>query len=177
MPKDNKRKRLGEILIDQGVLTREGLDRALAVQKQEGGLLGAILSKLHLVTEEDIVIALATQFNYPYLPIENFAVNPEVVKLIPEELIKRYVMMPIDRLNNVLTVVMADPSNEEAIRELESVSHCRVQAFVGTVTEIEKAIKKHYKTIKFDGALKPDDKVTHSFQKMIGKSPEDQKRS
>jgi hypothetical protein len=155
-----KKKRLGEILIEQGVLTKEQLQRALDLQKQETGLIGEILIRHKMLKEEDIVIALATQFNYPYLSVENFAINPEAIKIIPEELVQRYLFVPVDKVNNVLTIIMADPSNDAAIREIETVSQSRVQAFVGTVTEIQTALRKHYRTIRLEEELSPSEKVS-----------------
>jgi len=145
MAGDQGRKRLGEILIEQNSITRDQLKKALEEQKGTDALLGEMLIKLKFLSEEDIVIALATQFNFPYLPIDNFEVNSHAVRSVPVELVKKYLFMPIDKIKSILTVVMADPANEEAIHEIEQASSCRVQAFVATVTEIKKSIKRHYK--------------------------------
>jgi len=102
-------KLLGEILLEQGKVTKEGLDRALKAQQREGGLLGQILVKMRLVTEQEIVTTLATQFGYPYLPVANCQIEPGTLKLIPENVARQYHVIPIDRIANTLTVVMADP--------------------------------------------------------------------
>ena len=139
------KKRIGEILIENGTLTQEQLKVALESQKQEPGkLLGKVLIELGYVTEEDIVVALATQFNVPYLPIGNFTLGDAVDGLIPKELIQKYICMPVDRIGNLLTVVMADPTNEQAIKEIESATQCKVQAFVATATEISAVIQQHF---------------------------------
>lgn len=140
-----RRKRLGEILIDQGMLTMPDLNRALDIQKEEGGLIGAILLRHKMVKEEDLVIALATQFNYPYLSVESYAINAEAIRAVPAELVRKHLFIPVDKAGNFLTVVMADPSNDAAIAEIEKESGCKVQAFLGTVTEIETAIHRQYK--------------------------------
>ena len=145
MVADSGPKKLGQILIEQGVLTVENLEKALEVQKTESGLLGEILIRLKMVHEEDIVIALATQFNFPYLAVQNFTINQEAVQSVPAELAIRHTFIPIDKVHNILTVVMADPSNQESIRQIEEKTGCRVQAFVGTVSEIEESVKKNYK--------------------------------
>src|SRR3989338_5651506 len=144
MPKDTGPKKIGEILLEHGALSEEHLSEALREQKSHGGLLGEILIRLGYVKEEDIVVALATQFNFPYLPIDNFEINPHAVKAVPAETACQFVCIPIDRIQTILTVVMSDPSNTQAIQALEQASGCRIQAFVGTVTEIKKAIKKYY---------------------------------
>lgn len=165
------RKKLGQILIDQGVLSQENLDQALEQQKKESGLLGQILIRMQLVREEDIVIALATQFNYPYLAIQNFIVNPEALKVVPAALAVKYSFLPIDKVKNILTVVMADPSNEEVVREIESASACRVQAFVGTVSEIEESIRTYYKPSLMPETKPDDQKVKMSFKSSTPASP------
>ena len=147
MDSEQGRKRLGEILIEQGVLNQQKLEQALTEQKSKGSLLGEILVRLGFVKEEDIVIALATQFNFPYLPLENFEVNPRAVKLVPVELVTKYLFMPIDKMKTILTVVMSDPSNGAAISEIETASGCHAQPFVGTVTEIKRSIERHYKVV------------------------------
>lgn len=138
--------KIGEILIEHGALTPEQLNEALEHQKKERGkLLGKVLIDLGYVTEEDIVIALATQFNVPYLPIANFALPEGRDKLIPKELVHKYICVPLDRIGDVLTVVMADPTNEQAIREIETATKCKVQVFVATATEIAAVIRKHFR--------------------------------
>ena len=138
-------KRIGEILIENGTLTQAQLDKALEDQeKAPGKLLGKILIDLGFVTEEDIVVALATQFNVPYLPLGNFTFNETLADLFPKELIQKYLCVPLERIGNLLTVVMADPTNEDAIREIEAATNYKVQAFVATATEITTAIQQQF---------------------------------
>jgi len=138
-------KRIGEILIENGSLTQDQLGEALDRQKKTPGkLLGKVLIELGFVTEEDIVVALATQFNVPYLPIGNYTLNEAASELFPKELIQKYLCIPLDRIGNLLTVVMADPTNEQAIQEIEAATKCKVQAFVATTTEITTTIQQHF---------------------------------
>ena len=140
------KKRIGEILIENGSITPVQLKQALEQQKKEPGkLLGKILFELGFVTEEDIVVALATQFNVPYLPIGNFNLSDTASELIPKELIQKYMCIPLERVDNLLTVVMVDPTNEEAIREIEAVTKCKVQTFVATTSEIATVIQQRFK--------------------------------
>ena len=95
-------------------------------------------------------------------------INPEAIKCVPAALAAKYILIPIDKVENILTVVMSDPSNEEALLEIEAVSQCRIQTFVGTVSDIEKAIRKHYKLADLDAARKTDgEKVKMSFKSVI----------
>ena len=137
-------KRIGEILLERGVLTRAKLEEALAKQQAHGGLLGQVLIQLGYTTEEEIALALTAQYGFPYLPLDNYEIDGGLTALIPEGVARQYCLIPIDRIGNALTLVMADPSNVKAIEEIELLTKCIVQTFVSTPTEIEKAITKHY---------------------------------
>ncbi|MBI4368207.1 MAG: hypothetical protein HY588_02325 [Candidatus Omnitrophica bacterium] len=143
------KKRIGEILIENGSLTPDQLTKALEQQKTKPGkLLGKILIEMGFVSEEDIVVALATQFNVPYLPIGNFTISEAVDRLIPKEIIKKHVCVPLERVGDLLMVVMADPTNEQAIQEIEAATKCKVQTFVATPTEIWAVIQQHFHITK-----------------------------
>lgn len=138
-------KKIGEILIENGSITRDQLEKALTRQKNSAGkLLGTVLIEMGFVTEEDIVIALSTQFNVPYLSIKNVTFNKTTSTLIPQELIQKYTCVPLNKIGNLLTVVMADPTNEQAIREIEASTKCKVQVFTTTTSEILAAIQKYF---------------------------------
>lgn len=139
------KKRIGEILIENGSINQDQLKKALELQKElPGKLLGKILVEMGSVTEEEIVIALATQFNVPYLPIANFVFNEASEKLIPKDIIQKYLCIPLEKIGNLLTVVMADPTNEQAIREIEEGTKSKVQAFVASTSEINAALQQHF---------------------------------
>ncbi len=142
------KKRLGEILVERGDISKGQLENALLAQKKKGGLIGQMLVKLGYVTEEGIVTALATQFGSPYLPLSNYQIEPELIKLVPENVAKQYYAIPIDKMGQVLTVAMADPTNEMAIKDLEYITKCKIQVFVGTASEIMATINQYYKSEK-----------------------------
>jgi len=137
-------KRIGEVLLERGVITHKKLEEALAYQKEHGGLLGQVLIRLGYTTEQEIALALTAQYGFPYLPLDNYEIDGGLTTLIPVDLARRYCLIPIDRIGNALTLVMADPSNMKAIEEIELLTKCVVQTFVSTPTEIEKAIGRHY---------------------------------
>ena len=139
-------KKIGEILVENGSITQKQLGEALNYQKKQPAvLLGKILIELGYVSEGDIVVAVATQYNVPYLPVGNFSFTETAETLIPKELIQKHVCVPLERIGNLLTVVMADPTNEQAIREIEEATKCRVQAFVGTASEIASVIRDRFR--------------------------------
>ncbi|MBI4341378.1 MAG: hypothetical protein HY598_03755 [Candidatus Omnitrophica bacterium] len=138
-------KRIGEVLLERGVITAKELEKALAYQKERGGLMGQALIQLGFVTEEEIALALTAQYGFPYLPLDNYEIDGGLTALIPEETARQYCLIPVDRIGNALTLAMADPSNLQAIEAVELMTKCVVQTFVSTPSDILKAIEKHYK--------------------------------
>lgn len=138
-------KQLGELLIEQGVVDQKQVDRALAVQKEKGGLVGEILVELGFAKEEDIAQALTAQYGFPYLPLASYEIDPQIIEMIPARLARQYLLVPIDKIGNNLTIAMSNPLNVHAIEDAESASSCNVQIFVSTSSDIKKAIEKYYK--------------------------------
>ena len=145
MPKRIITKRLGEVLLERGVINYKQLEQALAHQKAHGGLMGQALIQLGFVTEEDIALALTAQYGFPYLPLDNYEIDVALTEVIPQELAVQYCLIPIDRIGNALTLAMADPSNVKAIEEIELRTQCAVQTFVSTATDINRAIDRYYR--------------------------------
>ncbi|MDP2905460.1 MAG: hypothetical protein Q8O22_04080 [Candidatus Omnitrophota bacterium] len=138
-------KQLGELLMERGIITEEQLDKALVTQKQSGGLIGEILVSLGFAKEEDIAQALTGQYGFPYLPLSSYDIDPEVANIVPARVARQYMLMPIDKIGNNLTVAMSNPLNVQASEDVELISGCSVQVFVSTSTDIKKAIEKYYK--------------------------------
>jgi type IV pilus assembly protein PilB len=139
-------KQFGEVLMDFGVISQQQLEKALATQKQRGsGYIGEILVELGYAKEEDIAQTLTVQFGFPYLPLSNYEISPEIVKIIPVKLARQHILIPIDKIGNNLTLAMADPLNENAVAQVETSCGCNVQVFVSTTSDIKKAIEKYYK--------------------------------
>jgi type IV pilus assembly protein PilB len=148
-------KRIGEVLLERGLIDRKKLDEALAYQKEHGGLLGQVLIRLGYTTEEEVALALTAQYGFPYLPLDNYEIDGGLTSLIPEAVARQFCLIAIDRIGNALTLAMADPSNVKAIEEVELLTKCVVQAFVSTPTDIVKAIDKHYARAKRLSAAPP----------------------
>ena len=84
------------------------------------------------------------QFGFPFLPLSNYEVDADTVKLIPENVATQYNLIAIDKIGNSLTVAMSDPLNTHAIEDVELITSCKVQVFVSTQTDIKEAIKRYY---------------------------------
>lgn len=138
-------KQLGELLIERKVITKKQLEEALEFQKEKGGLIGQILVKLGYANEEAIAQALTAQYGFPYLPLENYDIDPEIVKIVPRNVASQFCLIPVDKIGNNLTIAMSNPLNSLAVEDIELVSGLCVQIFVGTATDIKRAIEKYYK--------------------------------
>jgi type IV pilus assembly protein PilB len=139
-------KQLGEILIERGMITRIQLEEALKAQKAKGLLLGEALIDLKYTTEENIVQALTCQYGFPYLPLANYEIAPDVVAAVPVAICRQHCLIPIDKIGKSLTLAMANPLNVAALTEVEAATGCMVQAFVSTGTDVKNAIKRYYET-------------------------------
>lgn len=139
-------KQLGEILIERGIISRTQLEDALKAQKENGLLLGEALVTLQYVSEEDIVQALTCQYGFPYLPLSNYEIAPEVLSTLPVNICNKFCLIPIDKIGKSLTLAMDNPLNLQALEDVELVTGCVVQAFVSTTSDIRNAIKRYYET-------------------------------
>ncbi len=145
MAKRMIKKQLGELLIERSVITKKQLEHALETQKAKGGLIGQVLVGLGYATEETIAQALTAQYGFPYLPLENYEIDSEVVKIVPKNVATQFCLIPIDKIGSNLTIAMSNPLNNLAIEDIELVSGLCVQIFVSTATDIKNAIEKYYK--------------------------------
>ena len=141
----NTNKQLGELLLEWGIINEQQLEKGLTTQKDKGGLIGEVLVELGFCKEEDIAQALTAQYGFPYLPLANYEINPEVISLIPGRVAKQFLLIPIDKIGNNLTIAMSNPLNVQAIEDVEMTTGCTVQTFVSTSSDVKRAIQKYYK--------------------------------
>lgn len=140
--------KLGEILLKENLINQSQLEKAIEVQNQEGGRLGEVLVKLGLLKEEDIVLTLAKQLNIPYASFASGLLMPTADQgleiLIPEEMARRYTLIPISRNLNSLTVAVIDPLDLLMLDNLKRITECEINPIIATKTDILKAIETFY---------------------------------
>ncbi len=136
--------RLGELLVRNKVLTKEQVDKAIAEHKAHRERLVTSLSRLKLISEEDLAAFLARQYSAPSINLEEFEVDTGVTKLISAEVVQRYHLMPISKNGSTLIVAMSDPSNIFAIDDIKFMTGHNVEVVVATDSAIKKAIDKYY---------------------------------
>ena len=137
-------KQLGELLLEKGIINQEQLEKALKLQRERGGLIVQILVMLGYAKEEEIAQALTVQYGFPYLPLDNYEINAEAIKLISENVATQYNLIAIDKIGDLMTIAMSNPLNVQAIEDIELITKCKVQVFVSTMTDVNNAIKKYY---------------------------------
>ena len=135
---------IGEILIKRNMITKPQLDEALEIQKKEKKFIGEVLVRLGYLEERDIVVALVVQFGLPYIAVNKIDIAPAVIKLIPKEIAQEVPLIPLDRIGDVLSVVMTNPLNEQMKEKLERLTACKIATFISTKTEIEQAVARFY---------------------------------
>ncbi len=137
-------RRLGEMLLEAGLITREQLERALDHQKNTGKRIGACLIELGFITEEDLADFLSKKHGVPTINLRHFEIDPSVIRLLPGELCRRYMLIPVSKQGAVLTVAMTDPTDLEAITQVEFATNYKVEPVIAPETMIEEALKKYY---------------------------------
>jgi len=140
-------RRLGEILVEQGFITRAQLDEALAVQRRqlaEDTRLGAIMVEMGVTTDKAIGIALAIQYQVPFLDLAGRSIDPGLRELVPADLARRRQIVPVSLEEGVLTIALADPTEEAARDEIRAAAGLTVATVVATPPEIAGAIARWY---------------------------------
>ncbi len=138
------KKHVGQILIDNDVITTEQLNKALEKQKISGDRLGRMLVKLGYATEDEINRAISEQINLPHISLRIKDIDPKVIKIIPEQVARKYELMPVRREGVNLIVAMDDPLNSIAIELLNFTAGMRVIPVIANRKQIRKAIEEFY---------------------------------
>lgn len=163
----NKKKRLGDILIDAGIITEDQLKTALTVQREKGLKLGETLIELGFTTEVEIANALHRQLNYDYVILSERRIDPEIIKLVGEEILRKHSVMPFEFKQgypNILRVAMSNPLDFLAIDDLAIVTNFQIEPAVATSQDIAAAIDKYYGNIE---ALKVAQRYTEERDSLM----------
>lgn len=136
--------KLGQLLINNNLITEEQLKNALELQRKEGGRLGSNLIKLGFLTEEKLVAFLSKQYGVPAINLSDYKIDPSVTKFMPQEVAYKYQILPVARVGATLTIAMVDPSNVFAIDDVKFMTGYNVEPVVASESAIREAIAEHY---------------------------------
>jgi type IV pilus assembly protein PilB len=136
--------RLGQLLIASNIITEGQLKEALDLQRREGGKIGINLVKLGYVTEEKLVAFLSRQYSIPAINLSDYKLDHSLLKLIPVDMARKYLIMPVARVGATLTIAMVDPSNVFAIDDVKFRTGYNVEVAVASESSIGDAISNYY---------------------------------
>jgi type IV pilus assembly protein PilB len=136
--------RLGEVLLREGLLTREQLAAAVAEQKASKQRLGYVLVKLGLVPELEITKLLARQYRMPAVDLTRFEVDPRILKLVPSDMATKGIVLPLKREGRTLTVAMADPTDLGLLEDLKFITRFDLFPVLAGEYTLRALIEKHY---------------------------------
>lgn len=141
--KNNARKRLGDLLVQSYVITNEQLEYALN-HKSRDEKLGDFLIRENLLTEQQLIEVLEFQLGIPHVSLNQFSIDPELIQLVPKELVKRTNIMPIRKDKNKLLIAMADPMDYFAIEEVRMATGCQIETSIAAKDDLYRTITKYY---------------------------------
>lgn len=141
-----RRRRLGELLIDAGVLDEGRLKAALGEQKKWGGKLGRTLVEMGFVDEDSMMRALSRQLNLQAMDLDTVSLPSSVVQLMRVDLCERYGVFPVggDVKTRTLQLATSDPTNTEAVQELQVATNSKIVQVVATGSAIDRAVRRYY---------------------------------
>jgi type IV pilus assembly protein PilB len=135
---------LGELLIQEKLLDSAQLKSALEFHKKNDVGIGSAIVSLGYLSEEEMAQALSRQLGYPYINLDQFEVYPDVISLIPVEIAKKYLIMPIHRIRSFLTLAMVDPTDLGIIEDIRFRTGLSIQPVIASESGIMSAISKYY---------------------------------
>jgi len=135
-------KQLGQILLEQGLISEEHLQRALDEHRNTPKSLGRVLIDLGYIRERDLVRALAEQVGLEFVDLTEYRIDAAATGLLPEALCRRYRALPIGEQDGKLLVAMSDPANVYAIDDIRTITGRDVRAVVATANDVEQSIQK-----------------------------------
>ncbi|MGQ9897441.1 MAG: type IV-A pilus assembly ATPase PilB [Acidobacteriota bacterium] len=136
--------KLGEILLKEGLITPQQLKEALDYQRAQGGRLGSIFVSLGIVQDEAITAVLSRQYGVPAVNLDLFDVDPNAVRLLPEETARKYMVMPLARNGSTMTLAMVDPANVFAIDDIKFMTGLNIDQVVVSELSLERALARYY---------------------------------
>jgi len=135
---------LGELLIREKLINSDQLKTAIDYEKKNKVSIGSALVTLGHISEEEMAQALSRQLGYPYIDLSQFEVYPDVINLIPVDIAKKHMIMPIHRIRSFLTMAMVDPTDLDVIENVRFRTSLSIQPVIASESGINDAINKYY---------------------------------
>lgn len=155
-----KRKKIGELLLEAKAITEDQLQKGLQRQKESGDQLGKAIIDLGFLTEHKLIVVLSDQLDIPYLFLDNYIFDQNTVKLIPEDYARHNKIIPLFGIEDTLTIGIFDPTNIDIIDELSRMTKMEIEPTLCAESEISEALDELY------GTSKPMDDVLQKIRSM-----------
>ncbi|HEY8483360.1 MAG TPA: type IV-A pilus assembly ATPase PilB [Longimicrobiales bacterium] len=136
--------RIGDLLVREGLITRDQLLRALEDARNNGTRIGYSLVKLGFISEEELTRTLARQYRVPAVDLNRVTIDPKIVRLVPGELARRHLVLPLRRVGRTLTVAMANPTDVGAIDDLKFITRLDIEPVVVGEYTLRRHLEKYY---------------------------------
>ena len=162
-----KKMRLGDILIQSGIITQEQLDHALILQKEKNKKLGELLIDENILTEEQILGVLEYQLGIPYVDLNKYYVDPKAPKIISESLAKKHNLIPIGISRGKLMVAMSDPLDMIAADDIRITTGLEIDVAISSKNDIKKAINQYYDSTELAEKAVEEFKSQANFQEIV----------
>ncbi|MDK2972011.1 MAG: type pilus assembly protein PilB [Candidatus Sumerlaeota bacterium] len=137
-------RRLGEMLVSDGVVSAEDLEKVLKEQEATDGSLGRILVDMGLASEWEMAAALGKQLNVPFITLSHYDIDRMVLEAIPVNIVKKYKIVPVDKTGDTLTIALSDPSNIFLLDEIKILTKSQIIPVISFESDITEAIRRYY---------------------------------
>lgn len=137
-------KKIGDILVEQKLISKEQLKEALREQSATGKRIGEILVERGFITDDQLTSTISVRLSVPKVSLPSMVIDPQVIKKVPVDIARRYSLIPIFAIGNTLTIAMSDPLNIIAIDELKYSSGLNIKRALATQRDIRDAIDQYY---------------------------------
>ncbi|UCG30844.1 MAG: type IV-A pilus assembly ATPase PilB [candidate division WOR-3 bacterium] len=136
--------KLGEVLVNQGLISEDMLAQAVEEQKTDGERLGATLIRMGFISEDELLQALSKHFGVRSVDLRTKQPNESVLKLLPGDIAAKYMVVPVSRFGRKLTLAMLDPHDMAAIEDIKFATGFEIEPVVANIEDIVKIIQSHY---------------------------------
>jgi type IV pilus assembly protein PilB len=169
-------KQPGQYLVNKGVITQKQMEEALQEQKNSGDFIGVILVRKGYATEQIIAKGLSEELGLAFMDLSKYPIEPAAIKLVSEEICRKYIVLPIYQAGKNLTVAMANPTDQNAIDEICKASSLHVRPVFSPISEIKGGIEREFggtgpspkeSSEGFDISLRPPSEPKKEIEELI----------
>lgn len=160
----SSRESLAQVLVRTGIISAEQMQSALQIGQKDGKTVDQVLVDQKFLTPGDLLIATSIQWKVPLIDLKMHRVNPEALRLIPEQLAREYNVLPLDIIGGSLAIVMADALDVQSIDDIAAVTKMRIEPMMANPDEVRSAINRNYKV---GDTIKAEEEAKAETEKLI----------